>query len=170
MSETEPEATTVEVPGQDTTVIVEPDGTAAAVAVNAADAADAATEAAETAAATAAAAAEHADAAQSETLTQAQELKAMRAEFGEVRGFISELAQERAAAREAAQAAADDAASVKEVPVNDAAARDAAKRAESDSDPGQTSGGTKAATSTDKSTTGESAKPAKSWGSRRRNR
>lgn len=131
----ESDPTVVEVPGQDTTVVVtQDDGTAAAVAVQADEKADGAAALASGAAEAAVSADQKADTSLSVAERTLEELRASRAEQAEIRNYLGEIYREREEAREAQRLADDEAAKVKEVPVNDAAAR------ERDNDSGDTAG------------------------------
>jgi hypothetical protein len=127
MSEpSEPEDTVVEVPT--TVVVTQDDGTAAAVAVEAEERSEDAEATATAAAETAVVAEATAEAAGDAALSAHEELQRMRAEFGEVRPILAELLDEARARREAAQAEQSARETVQEVPVNDRAAADQAKR------------------------------------------
>lgn len=96
-----------------------------------------------------------------------EELRAMRAEFGQVRGFISELVQERQAARET-EASNQENGEV--VPVNDTAAREASDSGSQTSESqSETSGSGNGETSA-AGTTGETSPASRSNGLRRRHR
>lgn len=160
------EASIVEVP---TTVVVEQTGSDAAQAT--AIVADEHAAQAEDTALAAGAVAEAAGAVAVDAHERASSLEsdfsAFRAEFGEVRGYLSELHADLVSRREAETLAAEQASQVQEVPVNDAAKRDAEKRGEAeDNDSGQGSG----QASSSSSSSGETRKPAQRAGLRFRGR